>query len=258
MSEHLQVAVEAAYAAGGLLMANYGRELFVDLSEAHDIKLELDRRAQLLIERVLVGRYPNISILGEEGVVGSGGDGDEWVIDPLDGTVNFFYGIPHFAVSIALRCGGDIKVGVVYDPARDELWTVDYEGPALLNGREVRVSGRRELREAVISVGVSKSVDSIDHGVPLLDRLIRRVKKCRMMGSAALDMAYVACGRLDAYMERQISLWDIAAGKLLVERAGGVVEVGEGWTGRDKFSVMASSGRVDFGVSVGNGSGSLG
>ena len=144
----------------------------------------------------------------------------QWIVDPIDGTVNFFYGIPHFCISIALRQGDEIVLGVIYDPMRDELWQVEKGGRPLMNGRPCVISTREKVSEAVLSVGFSKSKTTIDSGLPLFQDLVYRARKCRLMGSAALDMAYVASGRLDAYIEQSVSLWDIAAGKILVETAG--------------------------------------
>ncbi len=248
VSEYLESAIEAAQAAGGLLRAHYGRPLAVDLNEAHDIKLELDRRSQTLIESLLLTRFPSHAIYGEEGVRGDAGSEFQWVIDPIDGTVNYFYSIPHFAISIALRQAGRIIVGVIYDPMRDELWTVEEGAAAMLNGQPVAVSERKELSESVISVGVAKSIDSINHGLLLFERMLRSAKKCRMMGSAALDIAYVACGRLDAYIESSISLWDVAAGILLLERSGGKVALTPHPSVPEKFSIVASNGIVELGL----------
>lgn len=248
MSDFLMAAIEAAQAAGGFLRAHFGRPLRVDEQAAHDIKLELDRRTQELIERILLGRFPDHAFLGEEGNRGAPGGKYEWIVDPLDGTVNYFYNVPHFSVSIALRHSGRILVGVIYDPLRDELWTAEDEGPAQLNGRDIRVSGRAALSEAILSVGVSKSIESIEQGMTLFGRMVRQAKKCRMMGSAALDMAYVASGRLDAYIESQISIWDIAAGLLLVERAGGSVQLKPHPSARAKFSIVARGGPLDLGI----------
>lgn len=234
--------------AGGLLRANFGRPLRVDAKEAHDIKLELDRRSQALIEDLLLARYPDHAILGEEGVRGSPNSEFHWVIDPIDGTVNYFYGVPHFAVSIALRQAGKMVVGVIYDPMKDELWEVDHESTPRLNGQPIAVSARTDLSDGIVSVGVAKNLDSIERGLPLFDRMARSAKKCRMMGSASLDIAYVACGRLDAYMESEISLWDIAAGLILVERAGGRVVLEPHETKAEKFSIVASSGVMDLGL----------
>lgn len=246
MSEYLHSAIEAAKAAGGLLRANFGRPLTVDENEAHDIKLELDKRSQTLIEALLLARYPTHAIYGEEGMRGDAASEYQWVIDPIDGTVNFFYGIPHFCISIALRRAGTIIVGVIYDPMRDELWAVDEHTDSTLNGLPIRVSDRTSLAEATMAVGFSKSIDTINDSLPLFLRMVRSAKKCRMMGSAALDMAYVATGRLDAYIEGQISLWDVAAGILLVQKAGGKVDIQPHATQPDKFSISASSGNIDL------------
>lgn len=248
MTEFLAVAMEAAQAAGGLLRANFGRVLVVDENDAHDIKLELDKRSQALIEAILLARFPDHAIYGEEGMRGDPASARQWVIDPIDGTVNFFYGIPHFAISIALREEGRIIVGVIYDPMRDELWSVEAGGVPTLNGQPIAVSQRTQLSEATLAVGVAKSIDTIENAMPLFERMLRSAKKCRMMGSAALDIAYVATGRLDAYIEGMISLWDVAAGILLVERAGGTVRMKPHHAEAEKFSIVATSGNVDLGL----------
>lgn len=249
MSDFLHAAKEAAQAAGGLLRANFGQHLRVDENLAHDIKLELDKRSQTLIESMLLARYPDHAIYGEEGIRGDQASEYQWIIDPIDGTVNFFYGIAHFAVSIALRRGGQILVGVIYDPMRDELWAVERGQPATLNGLPIAVSERTALSDAIVSVGVSKTIESVNASLPLFTKMVREAKKCRMMGSASLDIAYVACGRLDAYLEGQISLWDIAAGLLLVESAGGTVDLKPHATLPEKYAIAATSGRIDFGIS---------
>ncbi len=248
MTDYLMPATEAALAAGGLLRAHFGRPLNVDANEAHDIKLELDRNTQTLIESMLLARFPDHAIYGEEGIRGDQDSEFQWVLDPIDGTVNFFYGVPHFAISIALRRSGKIIVGVIYDPMRSELWTVEEGGTPQLNGHPIAVSSRSLLSDAIVSVGVAKSIDSINRGLPLFDRMARSAKKCRMMGSATLDMAYVATGRLDAYIESAISLWDVAAGILLVERAGGAVTLTPHESVPEKFGIVATSGILDLGL----------
>ena len=170
----------------------------------------------------------------------------QWVVDPLDGTVNYFYGIPHFCVSIAFRFQGEIIAGVIYDPMRDEIWCGQKGEKPRLNGHHFRVSERTEAAEAVISIGLSKTDELIDANLPLLDEMVHRVRKCRVFGSAALDMAYVACGRFDAYIERGISLWDIAAGWLLIETAGGKVDLRPRKDLKDKYSIIASNGVIDL------------
>jgi len=246
MSDYLQTAVEAARAAGQLLRDNFGAELDVNAFEAHDIKLDLDVRSQDLITGILVKRYPDHAIYGEEGIAGNQSSPFQWIVDPIDGTVNFFYGIPHFCISIAIRHHQEIIAGVIYDPIRDELWEVERGGPAKLNGKEIKVSARTKLADAVLSVGFSKHKTTIDTGLPLFEKMIYRARKCRLLGSAALDLAYVACGRLDAYIESSVSLWDIAAGQLLVEAAGGVIEVKPRPDNPDKISVIASNGKIDL------------
>src|ERR1700716_533695 len=156
MTHYLDAAVEAARAAGQLLRHNFQQPLRINSSEAHDIKLEIDVRAQELITESLLKKFPEHALYGEEGIVGDQESDHQWVVDPLDGTVNYFYGIPHFCVSIALRCQGEIIVGVIYDPIREELWTAQKGESPKLNGREFRVSERADLSEAIISVGLSK------------------------------------------------------------------------------------------------------
>jgi myo-inositol-1(or 4)-monophosphatase len=245
---YLAVATAAARAAGDLLRSHFQQPLTVYAALAHDIKLEVDVLAQNLIGEMLLRRFPEHALYGEEGIVGDQKSDYQWVVDPLDGTVNYFYGIPHFCVSIALRLQREIILGVILDPIRDELWTTEKGQPALLNGREFHVSARANLAESVLSVGLSKTSATIDAGFPLLEKMVHRARKCRLLGSAALDMAYVACGRLDAYIEQGISLWDIAAGWILVENAGGRVELRPRSDAPDKFSIVASNGLLDLRV----------
>jgi myo-inositol-1(or 4)-monophosphatase len=246
MTHYLDAAVEAARAAGELLRRDFQKPLRVNSSEAHDIKLEIDVRTQELIAQSLLKKFPEHALYGEEGIVGDQKSDHQWVVDPLDGTVNYFYGIPHFCVSIALRFMGEIIVGVIYDPMREEIWATQKGGQATLNGKPFRVSERADLAEAVISVGLSKTGVTIEAGLPLLQEMVHRARKCRLMGSAALDMAYVACGRFDAYVEQGISLWDIAAGWILVENAGGTVEMKPRTDMKEKYSIIASNGVIDL------------
>jgi myo-inositol-1(or 4)-monophosphatase len=238
----LDLAIAAAHAAGALLRSNFGSTLNVNSLEAHDIKLQLDVESQTLITGMILDTFPDHAIYGEEGLAGNQASPFHWIIDPIDGTVNFFYGIPHFCISIALRENTDILLGVIYDPIREEMWQVRKGGPPLLNGKPCAVSTRATIAESILSVGLSKTSATIDAGFPLLQDMVYRARKCRLMGSAALDMAYVASGRLDAYIEQSVSLWDIAAGILLVEAAGGSVKVQTRPENPDKFSVTASNG----------------
>ena len=221
LSKALAAAVKAARAAGKVMRDNWHRPKHVNCAEAHDIKLELDVRCQALIEKSLASAFPAIPVLGEEGSTGDVNAEYRWVIDPIDGTVNYFFGMPHAAVSIALQHRAESVVGVIYDPFTDEIWTTTKGRPTRLNGIIVRVSNRSKIEEAVIALGFSKSQDNLEKSLPYFNTLARRAKKIRIMGSAALELAYVASGRLDAYIERTINLWDVAAGSLLVENAGG-------------------------------------
>jgi myo-inositol-1(or 4)-monophosphatase len=246
MKHYLEAAEDAARKAGELLSKNFGRSQHVNAALAHDIKLAIDVQTQDLITKSLLKEFPEHALYGEEGIVGDQSSDHQWVVDPLDGTVNYFYGIPHFCVSIALRLKGEIIVGVIYDPMRDEMWSAQKGEKPRLNGQHFRVSQRTELSEAVVSVGLAKTDDTIDSNLPLLQAMIHRVRKCRVLGSAALDMAYVACGRFDAYIERGISLWDVAAGWILVETAGGSVDLRPRKDMKDKYSIVASNGVIDL------------
>ncbi len=268
MKAALAVAVRAALAAGKLMRQNLRKAKVINATTAYDIKLELDVRCQTLIERMLRAAFPKIALLGEEGDSGAVNEKCRWVVDPIDGTVNFAYGIPHACVSIALQCKSDkwqvasgrrsrrranfpvtchssqvTLLGVIYDPFQDEIWTAIRGGHARLNGRVIHVSRRRDLKEAIVSVGFGKSGYNLERGLPQFAWLVRRVRRVRMMGAAALGLAYVASGRYDAYLERSVSLWDVAAGGLIVECAGGSF-----WTkpipGRKKLRMLASNGLI--------------
>ena len=246
MKHYLDVAENAARAAGKLLRENFQRGKRVKSFAAHDIKLEIDLQAQELIGKLLLEQFPEHALYGEEGIAGDQSSEHQWIVDPLDGTVNYFYGIPHFCISIALRVTKEIVVGVIFDPIRNEMWTAQRGDVSKLNGTPIHVSDRAELAEAVISIGLAKTGETINTNFPLLQQMIHRVRKCRVLGSAALDMAYVACGRLDAYIETGISLWDIAAGTLLVENAGGAVDLRPRENMKDKYSIVASNGLIEL------------
>jgi len=246
MKHYLDAAEEAARTAGKLLRQNFQRRQHVNAVAAHDIKLEIDVEAQELITKLLLKEFPGHALYGEEGVVGDQSSEHQWVVDPLDGTVNYFYGIPHFCVSIALRLRNEIMIGVIYDPIRQEMWSGQKGESSRLNGHPCHVSERADLAEAVISIGLAKTGETINANFPLLEQMIHRVRKCRVLGSAALDMAYVACGRFDAYIETGISLWDIAAGWLLIENAGGTVDLRPRPDMKGKYSIRASNGVIDL------------
>src|SRR6266699_2568744 len=180
MKHYLDAAEKAAHAAGELLRQNFQHPLRVNSAEAHDIKLEIDVQTQDLITKLLLKEFPEHALYGEEGIVGDQSSEHQWVVDPLDGTVNYFYGIPHFCISIALRFRGEIMVGVIYDPIREEIWTGQKGEIPKLNGREFKVSDRADLAEAVISIGLSKTGVTIEAGLPLLPRMIHCVRTGRV------------------------------------------------------------------------------
>ena len=251
---HAQLsAVRAAHEVGGLMRAHLLASKRANAVTQHDIKLELDVRSQKLIEKRLRARFPHVALLGEEGTVGEQGAELRWVVDPIDGTVNFAYGIPHACVSIALqrrgaksgpsvyRDGYETLIGVVHDPFCGETWTAIKGQKALLNGKPIRVSRRRRINEAIVSIGFAKSKESLVATLPYFIKLVHRVRKVRIMGAAALALTYVATGRFDAYIERGIRIWDIAAGGLIIECAGG-----EFWrravSGEHTYRMVASNG----------------
>lgn len=252
----LASAVTAARAAGAVMRKNLRAVKKASEVTSHDIKLELDVFCQKLIEKKLHAAFPEISFLGEEGDSGAADSDYRWVVDPIDGTVNFAYGIPHACVSIALQrqvrtakgqVSGDALydsiVGVVYDPFQDELWTAIRGQPARLNGKAIQVSRRRKLAECIVTVGFAKSSASLEASLPSFIWLARRVRKIRIMGAAALGLTYVATGRLDAYIEGGVSIWDVAAGGLIIECAGGKFWT-EATKGPHKLRMIASNGLI--------------
>ncbi len=243
----LELATHAAHEAGKLLREHFGSDAVVDEASHHDIKLALDKESQELITQILLGARLGDALYGEEGIAGNQDSDRHWIVDPIDGTVNFYYGIPHFCVSVALRVAGEITVGVIHDPMVGETWTVEKGGLAMLNGRPIKASNRENLAESILFVGCGKDNDTMKTGIERFHRASLRARKMRMMGSAALGMAYIACGRLDAYIESRISLWDIAAGQLLVETAGGKVELTPNADHSDTYAIVASNGKIPLG-----------
>ncbi len=245
----IYAAITAAQAAGERLRHAFGSELRVTEQFAHDIKLAADVECQDLIYSILLDHFPKSKCIGEEGDSGDLGDpkGDiEWIVDPIDGTMNLAHNIPHFCVSIAAREAATQKIllGVIYDPLRNELFTARRGTGTYLNGVRQKVSTRGKLSEAVLAVGFAKSQDSIDHCLELYKVYGHQARKLRAMGSAALDLAYVATGRLDAYIEQGVNLWDIAAGIVLVEEAGGMVEIEI--KAKTKYKICAHSGLIEY------------
>jgi len=225
MHPMLNIAIRAARSAGNLIVRSLQHVDHLDITTKglNDFVTDVDRLAEQEIINTIHKSYPEHAILAEES--GTQGDNDTvWVIDPLDGTTNFLHGFPHYCVSIAVMVRGRIEHGVIYDPLRDELFTASRGDGAKLNDRRIRVNKRKELAGSLLATGFPFKYPH--HLTPYLDTfgaLLPQVVDIRRAGSAALDLAYVAAGRLDGYWEIGLEKWDLAAGVLLIEEAGGVV-----------------------------------
>ncbi len=222
----LNVAVMAARNAGNVLIRKLANpeKLKVDQKARNDFVSDADHAAEAAIIDTVRKHYPDHAILAEE----SGRDGDSdvvWIIDPLDGTTNYLHGFPVFAVSIGVEVNGRIEHGVVYDPARQELFTASRGAGAQLDGRRIRASGRSKLDQALIGTGFPyKLVDEeMTPYLRMLETVLRNTSGVRRPGAAALDLCYVAAGRLDGFWETNLNAWDLAAGSLMIREAGGIV-----------------------------------
>ena len=249
----LAAAEKAAHAAGDIMRRNRLVSKKINEATQRDIKLELDVRCQRKIESMLSKAHPEIAVLGEEENAGDVESELRWVVDPIDGTVNFTYDIPHACVSIALqqrlakrnKYGENYEtiIGAVYDPFVEELWTAIRGQAAKLNGKRIHVNDG-PLKEAMLSIGFAKDKKTMDYMIPYFNKLALKIRKPRMMGSATLALTYVACGRFHGYIESQVRLWDIAAGGLILECAGG-----EFWRmprrkGEYAYVVVATNGKI--------------
>ncbi len=212
-----EVCVEACRTAGDHALDNRHRREETLATYDHDIKLVMDRECQTIAEQVVHAHFPDHAILGEEGAIETTHD-FEWIIDPIDGTANYTRGLPTWCCSIAVRRSGRVLAGCVYVPVLGETFTATADGPALLNGKPIHVSGVSTLGKATFFGGLTKDLDP--RAVALFSDLAPRVSKIRMIGCAAIDTCHVACGRSDGYYEPGIYIWDIAAAGLIAERAG--------------------------------------
>jgi len=234
----VNIAVKAARAAGDIIVRALDRLGQIQVSEKrpNDFVTEIDQQAEKEIIYIIRKAYPQHAILGEESGELAGYDENEfeWIIDPLDGTRNFIHGFPHFAVSIAIRHKGRIEHGVIYDPIRQELFTASRGKGAFLNQRRMRVAARKTLKECLLGTGFPSqcSDEFVENYTRSLTALLPLSGDVRRAGAATLDLAYVACGRLDGFWEMGLKPWDIAAGALLIREAGGLVcdfSGGENW-----------------------------
>ena len=228
MARELEVALEAARGAGDVLRDDFGVRPEIKYKGEVDLVTETDERAEEVIREVLLGAYPAYGVLGEEGGETAGEEDARWIVDPLDGTTNFAHGLPMFAVSIALERAGEVVLGVVHDPIREETFVTERGRGARLNGESIGVSETEELVRALVVTGLPYDRDEVPAAVELFGRFATRAQDMRRLGSAALDLCYVASGRLDAYYERGIHAWDVAAAGLVLEEAGGKITDYEG------------------------------
>ncbi|RWM77104.1 MAG: inositol monophosphatase [Mesorhizobium sp.] len=223
----LNVMVQAAMKAGRSLSRDFGevQNLQVSMKGPGDYVSQADRKAEEILFTELSKARPGYAFLMEErGLIEGEDDQHRWIVDPLDGTTNFLHGIPLFAISIALERQGQIVAGVVYNPAMDELYTAERGGGAFMNDRRLRVAGRTKLIDTVIGCGVPH-LGRGQHGNFLVElrNVMAEVSGVRRLGSASLDLAYVAAGRMDGFWETGLSAWDVAAGILLIREAGGFI-----------------------------------
>jgi myo-inositol-1(or 4)-monophosphatase len=225
LTSDLELAERVARAAGEVLMSYYGRppEGLASKSSETDPVSDADREAERAVRDLLLAERPDDGLLAEEGSDSSGPSGRRWIVDPLDGTVNFLYGFPAWAVSVALEDPDGLAVGVVYSPVHAETFSALRGEGAWLNGRRLRVRGCRELERAMVATGFAYEADRRAEQAEIIRRLLPRARDIRRAGAAALDLAWVAAGRLDAFYERGLNVWDHAAGDLLVREAGGAV-----------------------------------
>jgi myo-inositol-1(or 4)-monophosphatase len=241
----LATAVEAVLRAGDLQMAHFGTDLKITKKGAIDLVTEVDLAVERMFRAMVAERFPDHTVLAEE--LGSAGQASGkycWIFDPLDGTTNYAHGLPVFASSLALEIDGVITVGAIYDPSRRELFTATLGGGAYVNGRPMRVSSTAKLIDALLVTGFPYTIhESADELVSLFAAFLLQAQAVRRLGSAALDLCYVAAGRMDAFWEQHLKPWDMAAGALMLAEAGGTVTALDGGAfDVRKGQLMASNG----------------
>ena len=242
----LTIAVRAARAAGEVIVQqmDFVRDVHIEEKAHNDFVSEVDRRAEAVIIDTLCRTFPRHRFLAEESGLSGGDDEHEWIIDPLDGTTNYLHGFPQFAVSIAMRHKNRLELGLIYDPLRQELFTASRGAGAFLNNRRIRVGQRVALRGTLLGTGfpARHGINHIEAYLDSLRAFLPHAAGIRRAGSAALDLAWLACGRLDGFWEYRLRVWDIAAGVLLIREAGGMVcdiDGGEGYM--DSGNILASN-----------------
>jgi myo-inositol-1(or 4)-monophosphatase len=244
----LATAVEAVVRAGDVQMAHFGRAIEVSKKGRIDLVTEVDVAVEKEFRALVASRFPDHEVLAEEFGAPTGGVRARhcWIFDPLDGTTNYAHGLPIFCSSLALEIDGHLEIGAVYDPSRRELFTAERGGGALLNGEPLRVSETVALLDALLVTGFPYNVhESVAPVVGLFGEFIARAQAVRRLGSAALDLCYVAAGRMDGFWEERLKPWDVAAGALIVQEAGGAITAIDGGPfDVHQASLIASNGRV--------------
>jgi len=226
MQPLLNIAIRAARSAGDFIVRKMNKipDLQIETKSRNDFVTEIDRQAEERAIETLLKAYPGHSILAEESGEIVGTEDYKWIIDPLDGTTNYLHGFPHFAVSIACQMNGRLEHGVIYDPLRQELFTASRGDGATLNNRRIRVTNLKTTQGSLLGTGFPfKNHNELETFLKLFNEFFSSASDIRRAGSAALDLAYVAAGRLDGYWESGLQSWDIAAGALIVREAGGIV-----------------------------------
>lgn len=228
MNPFLNIAIRGATEAGKIILRNLNKldSINIQSKGRNDFVSEVDFMAEQTIINILQSSYPDHDILGEESgnVAGTKKSDFQWIIDPLDGTTNYLHGFPMYAVSIALQKRGVLQAGVVFDPLKEELFTAAIGEGAFLNQRRLRMSGCSKMSKALIGTGFPfKNLPALDRYIEMFRRIFPETAGVRRAGSAALDLAYLAAGRLDGFWEMDLKPWDIAAGVLLIKEAGGVI-----------------------------------
>ena len=240
-----EVGLQAALAAGEVLRAGFGNVQTIRLKGRVDIVTEVDESSERVVVEILRSRFAHHRILAEEGSAGGDDERHRWIIDPLDGTTNFAHGLPFFCVSIAYEQDGEVAFGAIYDPLRDEMFLAQKGRGVTLNGRRLAVSTNEVLLNSLTATGFPYDRTRLPRALRMFALLSDRSRAVRRLGSAALDCAYVAAGRFDAYWEAIVNPWDVAAGWLLVTEAGGRVTNlrGEPFS-FDEGNILATNGRL--------------
>jgi myo-inositol-1(or 4)-monophosphatase len=245
MTSELEVALSATRRAGEVLRAGFGTEHTITYKGEVDLLTEIDEEAERVIREELLGTLPSYGMLAEEGGELAGEDDVRWIVDPLDGTTNYAHRLPIFCVSIALERSGEVVLGVVHDPMGEETFVAEQDRGATLNGEPIIVSDTDELIRALIATGFPYDRAEMPEALELFGRFAAATQGMRRLGSAALDLCYVASGRIDGYYERGIWPWDLAAGSLILEEAGGkLTDYRGGVLDLDGREIVASNGRL--------------